>query len=471
MSHAKLCRAVVFAVAVALLLSSGTLAAKGASKKDKKDEYAVTEAELQGDLMSYADRYASIAAQAIDDVEQLQPPPEVRRQFAADLVYSAAAAYTIAADADAQIALLDMVVLGTLGPMVFEEYWRPKYGAVTDPVISALRKLEVDIWEIANRILDPEQQAELRERIEAFRAANPELTTFSHLRFADFPSKRATSTLKQKSGGGIFKSVRRITEQVEQTRMLAERGMYLSTRLPLLGGFFADIWLSRISFNPAVQDLLGDVHTFADVSERLATVAEQLPAQITEERNETIRQLALEFAEERAQTVDHVFEGIAAERKSAMEQLAAEEERLSGIFTELRQTLSAGNDLTLSVGALMDKLDLGPPADGTPAAQPVEPAKPFDIDDYRKTLVEAGATIRDLDNLVGTTHQLVDSRGADKLVPQLVASIDEVSKETRKIINHLFLLAALLIVIALAGYVIARLAYRWLAVRMLGSPE
>ena len=227
--------------------------------------------------MSYADRYASVAAQAIDDSERMDPPPETRRAILADLVYSAAAAFTIAAEADPQLALLDLVVLTTMGRLVFEDYWRPRLGAPTEPVIAAFEKLERDIWTVAAPILDEAQQQELRERIETFHADNPELSTFSNLRFADFPSKRASSTLKKKKSGGIFSSVRNITDQVEQTRLLAERAMYLSTRLPLLTGGFADIWVSRLSFNPAVEELRKDMHTFAVVSDRLATVAEQLP--------------------------------------------------------------------------------------------------------------------------------------------------------------------------------------------------
>ena len=468
MSRARSYRAMTFAIVATLLLSSATLAAKGNKKKSKKGEYAVSESELQADLMSYADRFTAIAAQAIDDVNQLEPTPQVRYLVSADLTYSSAAAYTIAADPNPQVALLDMVVLATLGRMIFEEHWRPRHGAIADPVVIALGKLELDVWELADRILDGVQKAELRERIEAFRSANPELTTFSHLRFADFPSKRAASALRATSSGGIFKSVRRMTEQVEKTRMLAERGVYLSSRLPLLGGSLADIWLSLLSMNPAVEEILGDVHTFAGVSERLAMVAEQLPAVIAEERAETIRQVVIEMTALRAEGVDHLFESIATERKNTLEQLVAEEQRLKGILTELRMTLGAGNDLAASAGTLLDKVGIGPPAEGMPPAP--EPTKPFDIDDYRKTLVEAGAAIRDLDNLLGTAQRLLDSPGGSQLVPQLLGSIDDVGNESREIIDHVFLLAVLLIVIALASFVIARIAYRWTTVRRAGSP-
>ena len=461
---------IVIAVLATVLPTSVADAAKGKGKKGTQDPQAITDAGLQAELMSYADRYASIAAQAIDDVERLEPPPNMRRMIMGDLVFSAAAAFTIAADANPQIALLDMVVMATLGRMIFEDHWLPEYGGYVEPVVVAMTKLEDQAWQIADPILTTTQKTELLERIEAFHIANPELTSFSHLRFADFPSKRASSSLKATSGGGIFKSVRRITDQVEQTRMLAERGMYLSTRLPLLGGGFADIWLSRLSFNPAVEDVLGDVSTFAEVSGRLAAVAEQLPEQITAERKETILQLADEFAAERKETVDHVFVNIAKERQLILDQLVTEEQRLTGVLAELRTTIEAGNQLTLSVDALAERLDLGADSDGPVDGVPAEPAKPFDIEDYRQTLIQATAAIHDLNDLVGSTHQLIDSDGAERLIPQVATAIDDVESLGQNLIDRAFQRALVFLLIALVAFVAARLAYRWFELRFFGAP-
>jgi hypothetical protein len=455
-------------VLLAVMSGSITFAAKGKGKRGAPEPQAITDAVLQADLMSYADRYASIAAQALDDFERLEPPPDVRRMVMGDLVFSTAAAFTIAADADPQVALLDMVVMATLGRMIFEDYWLPKYGGYVEPVVIAMTKLEDQAWQIADPILDTTQKTELLERIEAFHITNPELTTFSHLRFDDFPSKRDSSSLKATSGGGMFKTVRRISDQVEQTRMLAERGIYLSTRLPLLGGGFADIWLSRLSFNPAVEDVLDDVSNFAEVSERLAVVAEQLPEQITEERTKTILQLADEFAAERKETVDHVFVNIAKERQMIVDQLVAEEQRLTGVLADLRTTIEAGNELTLSVDALAERLDLGAEEEGQ-AGEPAEPAKPFDIEDYRQTLIQATTTIQDLDKLVGSTHRLVDSDGAERLVPEVTAAIDDVGSMGQEMIDRIFYRAVVFLVLALVGFIAARLAYRWLETRFFGA--
>ena len=467
MCYRKTMSIIVIATLVTVLSASGADAAKGKKKGGAQDPQAITDAVLQADLMSYADRYASITAQALDDFERLEPPPDVRRMVMGDLVFSAAAAFTIAADADPQVALLDMVVMATLGRMIFEDHWLPEYGGDVEPVVIAMTELEDQAWQIADPILTTTQKTELLERIEAFHTANPELTTFSHLRFDDFPSKRASSSLKATSSGGIFKSVGRMSDQVEQTRMLAERAMYLSTRLPLLGGGFADIWLSRLSFNPAVEDVLGEIHTFVDVSERLTNAAEDLPQQITTERTEAILQLAHEFAAERKETVDQVFVNIAKERQMIFDQLVAEEQRLTGVLAELRTTIEAGNELTLSVDALAERLDLGgeePPGEST------ESAKPFDIEDYRQTLIQATTAIQDLDKLVGSTHQLIDSDGAERLVPQVATAIDDVGTMGEAMIDRVFARAILFLILALIGFVAARLAYRWFERRLFGVP-
>jgi len=460
MPHHRTNRSLCLALVVAISLAS---TAGYAAKKKTPDTYVVTEAELQLELMSYADRYASVAAQALDDVERMGPPPETRRAVLGDLVYSAAAAFTIAAEPDPQLALLDLVVLTTMGRMVFEDYWRPRLGAPTEPVITAFEMLERDIWTVAAPILDQAQQQELRERIEAFHAENPELSTFSNLRFADFPSKRASSTLKKKKSGGIFSSVRNITDQVEQTRLLAERAMYLSTRLPLLTGGFADAWVSRLSFNPAVEEMREDVRTLALVSDRLATVAEQLPEQITSERKETIEQVAREATALRYDAIEHLLEGVAEERRQILEQLIEEEQRVGGLITELRHTLEEANTLTLSADALAQRFDIGEPL------PPGAVEEPFDIEDYRATLIDARTMIAEANGMVLSTNELLNSPGANRLVPSLIEAINQAGETSEGLVDHSVLRAAFLIVFFLVGLVIARLCYRWLELRIFGS--
>jgi len=120
---------------------------------------------------------------------------------------------------------------------------------------------------------------------------------FYYIRFSELGADRSKSTLVKKGETGrLFGSVKEATQQVEETRMLAERGMYLATRLPLLTGQFTEFWMSQLLTNPEVEKVLADLHGFSEVSQRLAVVAEQMPQQIAKERQNIIKEASAEMA-------------------------------------------------------------------------------------------------------------------------------------------------------------------------------
>ena len=112
--------------------------------------------------MAYADRFASVSVQAVDDFLLGEPEPRARFIVVGDAVASASAAFTIAAEANREAALLDMVVLATLLHQVYEQYWPPILGNKVAIMIKAYGKLERDVWQLAERILSKPQQRELR---------------------------------------------------------------------------------------------------------------------------------------------------------------------------------------------------------------------------------------------------------------------------------------------------------------------
>lgn len=67
----------------------------------------------------------------------------------------------------------------------------------------------------------------------------------------------------------IFKSVEMATQQVEAARLLARRDMFLSTRMPLLAGYFADVWTSQLLISLELKELLADLHRFVETTENL----------------------------------------------------------------------------------------------------------------------------------------------------------------------------------------------------------
>jgi hypothetical protein len=271
--------------------------------------------------MSFADRFASIIVAAFNVYDAQSPPPEHRRIVRSSTVYAMAAAVTIAAEADPDVALLDMVTMVVLGRMVFEEHWRRKFGKQVDPILKGFQKAEIDIWQITAKVLTPEQQKELRALIRQWHRDNPEVTFFAYVRFSDFASERRKSKLSKTKAKGIFKTVQNATRQVEEARLLAERGMYLGTRLPMMTGVFADVWLSTVLINPEVNKLKADLHQFSDISGRLADLAEKLPNHITGEREAAVKQIMEEMATFSQVTLDRLMEKVAIERETAIKQL------------------------------------------------------------------------------------------------------------------------------------------------------
>ncbi len=445
------------------------------SVADKK-EFVMTEIELQSELMSFADRFASIVIEAFDKYENLKPGALARYMILGDLTYSLAAVYTIAAQPNPQIALLDMIAVTTLGRMIYEKNFLNQYGEEMIVVIDSFRYLEKDIWRIGSRVLTDAQQEEVRQLLLLWRKNNPHKLAYSYLRFSDFSAQRGSSTLvaKEKTGG-LFQSVQKATQQVEETRMLAERGIFLATRLPLLTGHFSEVWMSKMILNPEAQKILTDVNTFANVSERLATVAEQTPDRMMKDisklRQQTVNQLMKEIntlseatvsdvmakvAIEREAAIDQFMDRFFGEQKIALEALMAEEQRLTALATELRKSIEGGNNLLLTADSLAGKYNLGQPYDGQ------DDSAPFDIREYKETIAEATT-------MVESTNRLLNTVSQDALLPELIKAIGTIENESEDIVDHSFKKGVLLILIAMAAYIIGRLIFNFLNKRMIES--
>ena len=449
-------------------------------QKKKEQSHIMTVVELQSELMGFADRIQSILFQAFEDFDASNPDIRTRNFFLGDLTFTMSAAFTIAGQPDPEMALLDMIVVVSLGRSIYENVHYQTFGKSVTPIVNSFQELENDVWRIATKVLDTEQQKELRGLISQWQEDHSHLTAYSYIRFGDFAKYRGQTTLKPKGKtGGIFKSVQEATQQVEETRMLAERGLYLGTRLSLLTGAFAEYWLSQLLLNPQMSEILSDLNRVSVVSERLAVVAEEIPQQIAKERQKMIKQASKEMAMLRQATIDQVVKEantwtdntidqvmgkvavqreatinqfmnrLAVERQNALQELLAEEKRIKGLVTEVRQTLSEGNNLMVAAAKLVEKTGMDQPAD-----------EPFDILDYRDTIVEASRATNELSMLVDKINILIDSEGMQQLLPQITSAITTVGDKGEQMVDHTFRQAILLILIWLVGYVIVKLFLR-----------
>jgi len=400
---------------------------KSNSEKKKQSSHQMTEAELQSEVMSFADRFATILAQSSDNFEGRAPTFRARYIVLADTVYSQAAAFTIAGGPNPQVALLDLVALTTLGRMIYQEYYLVEFGESAEVMVRGFKTLEADAWRIAAKVLSPEQQQELRDIIRGWRQDHPEQLAFSHLRFSDFAAARGQSTLvKAVESGGMFGSVKKVTKEVEQTRLLAERGIFLASRMPLLAGGFGDVWLSQWILNPELQKQVGDVHTFSKVSERLATVAEQLP------------------------------DNIAAERRNLILDLESQEKALSQTMRDAKELISLVNETTHAVDTVSVRIDsmLSSPKTG----------RPFDIMDYYNTVSAASDTVKQVNVLLDSAEGLLGSPNWEQPMPGMFKLANGLASEGKKLITHVFFLGiGLMLLFFLGMFILIRYGARQFA--------
>lgn len=450
-----------------------------AAKKEKNKDYVMTEIELQSELMSYADRFASIMAQSFEDFDGLNPSPEARRFVLDDMVHSVSSVFTTAAEPNPQTALLDMVAITTLGRMIYEDNLRKRFGKPIEVMARGFGELESDVWQIAAKILTIEQQHELRAVILEWRKRNPDKVIYNYFRFSEFAADRRKSTLVKKDGtGGLFKSVQQATQQVEETRMLAERGLYLATRMPLLAGAFSEVWMTQLLVNPEAQKVLLDLHNVSNVSQRMAAVAEELPDQLMKDisrlRVQTVNQIfkgvdawsektlndvMARVAIEREAFIDQFMNRLVGEQKIVLQAILSEQHKFAELAAELRKLMEGSNTLLLTANTLAEKFIVAE-SSGEPGD-----SKPFDIKEYQDTIAE-------VTRLVESTNRLVAEAGQEKMVPQLIQALDRVEGEGEELIDHSFRQALILILISMVAYVIARLVYNSLNKKLIDSrPE
>jgi len=294
------------------------------AKNDKADEiksYAINEAELQAQIMDFVDLFTVVMTSAFRQSDALLKTRKNQYELQAMVTYTLYNAYIIAGESKPAIALLDMLSMVSLGRIIFEEEGQKLYGVAVQPIIQGFRKAENEIQKIAVKVLREDQLENVMSIIRSWRNNNPEITFFQFTRFNHIAGERRKVTPDdQEKPDGIFETVESATEQVEEVRLLAERGIYLATRLPQFWTAFWELGMSKLFENPDLKTALENFSLLSQVSNRLTTAAETLSEQIAVERKVLIKQAMEIITKERKMAIDHFVDELSAERKAAIVQ-------------------------------------------------------------------------------------------------------------------------------------------------------
>src|SRR5258707_9334715 len=139
----------------------------------KKDKPTVDPVDVQAKLLRFADQFSTRmivgSSQLRRGTNDISAAEGLRWRISI-----CTESCSIASGPNAIANLLDMTVFVTVMRASLEEHWLPKiYGESARPMLESCQNSETEIWQLAAEVINPEQQAELRDAIEKCRTQNP----------------------------------------------------------------------------------------------------------------------------------------------------------------------------------------------------------------------------------------------------------------------------------------------------------
>jgi len=414
----------------------GWLFPGNSGKMDKQSELLV---EMQESLLRFADEYSMRMVGGVDNLRRgtdaLSPAEVLELKIAIG-----SETWFIASGPNAVADLIDMTVFVAVMRMTLEDYWQPKvFGKSALPMLAYSRSAEADIWKLAGKVLKPEQQTDLRQSITAWHHQNPLRDSLVALRSLDFASRvAALGQNKVSKPGSVFSllnvdplaGMEPAVREVAQTRMFAERALFVAQKMPTLLRWQTELLSVNAVGMPAVQQLISNSTQLSGSVERFAYVAEQLPKQLSTEREEIVK--ALE----------------------------TQEKDIASLMGEGTQFSASLNTTFTTFDALMKRFGVGEPKSGEP---PSANAVPFRIQDYTESAAQIEATARRLTELLGMLDRTMRSFDLAQFSAQVGPVVQQAQAGGKEVVDYAFWKGVLFIVIVL----VAALIYRFLVTRLL----
>lgn len=362
--------------------------------------------ELQSQLLRVADNAIENFNQAIGKLQRKDDKYSRSRTLLRRRITTTSNILAVVTGANTYANLIDMAILTSLNRMRVEDYWIPKfYGESARPYLQASQKIEKEIWQIAATALKKEQIEELHTAIETWREQHPSMRSPGDLGSLSFASEVAQ--INRSSRTGITTSVFNLlsidpltgldpaTRELANTRLFAERGLFLARHMPTLIRWETELLLIQATEMPQMEELLASTSQLSESADRFSRTAERLPELISAERQQIINALDAQ--------------------RPGLISLAAQTEKA---LDAGKQMSEASNTTLKSFQDVLSQLQASPPDPN---------AEPFRINDYTAAAAQINAAAQDLVKLLQAFDRIV---APDKL-EGLSARMDAMSRQAQ----------------------------------------
>jgi hypothetical protein len=329
----------------------------------------ITINELDQLTYAYADRYFMTVGSAADQLRQGDPDPGRRRIAQRIKLNGVLAMNDIASSPDPYAQVLDLVVAVSLqSRLAIDEGMAAKAFGARAPILEqAAIQVRREVWELAAKVLTPDQLERLDYLIDRWRRAHPEQQQVAFVKFDDFAADKSADLLGElRDGGGLLAPVREVTHELNQYRRLAERAFWYAKRAPSVAGIQAEAATGEILAAPEIARMIDSVERVTHNVDRLS---------------------------------GHVDE-VAAVLRAEGPALAAGTRDMLGSATalaaEVRQAITAADQLIRTARSAAEPLlPLLAPTPGAP------PGRPFDIREYTAVLAAGRDCLAEVNLLAG----------------------------------------------------------------------
>ena len=364
----------------------------------------LTVGDLRQELLAFADRAMGEMARASGIALAADSAPATRayvRSLQADVASTSVA---LAVEPDPEQALLDlMVTIAAHGESVGEGApgaMRPEARATLE---GSLDLLEGSIWDLGERVYPAPEITGLRARLETWRAAAGEKRPSGVVRVAHLPPAAGPAMSK-----GLLAPLDEANRQIEESRLLGERFLFLAERLPVISLWQAEAMTLDLMASPESRQMLDGLTLMSETLEQLVLRVDSIPTLLDEQR-----QAFLSAFDEREGRMRALLDEAGVVMRDAGA-LAESGERVAALSTEA----AAGLDETLVSAERLVMLLRDADAPGG--------AMSFDIEkyaaalhDFRAATETLGSTLERAEGMAGAPRDVIDHaawRGAQLIM-------------------------------------------------------
>ena len=394
-----------------------------------REGITVDPVELQSQLIRFSDYYMDSVNSAVNKLrigedERLNRGAVLKRKISmADDILA------IATGSNAYANLLDLIILVTLNRINVENYWMPKrFGESAKPLLNAAQDSEREIWRIAASVLNQGQLDELRNGIELWRQQHPDGRTpreIGALSFAGEIAKMQAVNRPDKSSVfnlliiDPFAGLDPATSELANTRLFAERGLFLARHMPTLIRWEAELLALQTAEMPQVGQLLNATTQFTASMDRISQVSERLPGVFSSEREKILQALDVQ--------------------RPGLISLAAQSEK----------TLGAGKQMSeATTNTLKTFQDLVKQLDSRPSDPQSEP---FKIEEYAAAAEQIKKAAEQLSTLLEAFNQTISPERLDLVSARMSTLTQQAETSSQKIVDYAFKKLLMLGLILVSG--------------------